>query len=60
MNHFQKTDLFDVSGYIGYLKERISLYPDFQDSIDKYVAFMKDVLHGGKEYGFEYQTFRNG
>ena len=54
---FQKTDLFDVSGYIGYLKEKISLYPDFQDSIDKYVAFMEDVLNGAKEYGFNYNAY---
>ena len=54
---FQKTDLFDVSGYIGYLKEQISLYPDFQDSIDKYVAFMEDVLNGAKEYGFDYNAY---
>lgn len=54
---FQKTALFDVSGYIGYLKERISLYPDFQDSIDKYVAFMEGVLNGAKEYGFDYNAY---
>lgn len=54
---FQKTALFDVSGYIGYLKEQISLYPDFQDSIDKYVAFMEGVLNGAKEYGFDYNAY---
>ncbi len=54
---FQKTALFDVSGYIGYLKEQISLYPDFQDSIDKYVAFMEGVLNGAKEYGFDYHAY---
>lgn len=53
----QKTDLFDVSGYIGYLKEQLRLYPDFQDSIDKYVAFMEGVLNGAKEYGFEYSSY---
>lgn len=54
---FQKTDSFDVSGYIGYLKEKISLYPDFRDSIDKYVAFMEGVLNGAKEYGFNYNAY---
>ena len=54
---FQKTALFDVSGYIGYLKEQISLHLDFQDSIDKYVAFMEGVLNGAKEYGFGYNAY---
>ena len=57
---FQKTDLFDVAGYLDYLRTEIAENPHYKETAEAYLSFMEDVLHGGKEYGFEYQTFRNG
>ena len=57
---FQKTDLFDVAGYLDYLRTGIAENPHYKETAEAYLSFMEDVLHGGKEYGFEYQTFRNG
>ena len=57
---FQKTDLFDVAGYLDYLRTGIAENQHYKETAEAYLSFMEDVLHGGKEYGFEYQTFRNG
>ena len=57
---FQKTDLFDVANYLDYLRTQTTANPDYKETAESYLRFMEDVLHGGKKYGFEYQTFRNG
>lgn len=57
---FQKTDLFDVSGYLDYLRTETAENPHYKETAESYLSFMEEVLNGGKEHGFEYQTFRNG
>ena len=54
---FQKTDFFDVSGYIKYLKEQFSLHPNYRDTAESYISFMEEILNGAKEYGFNYTSY---
>lgn len=54
---FQKTEDFDISGYLLFLNEQMELFPNRQEDAQEYLKFMEAVLHGAEKYGFDYKAF---
>lgn len=54
---FRKTEDYDISGYVSFLSEKIEQHPNRKESAEEYLSFMREVLHGAEQYGFDYTAF---